>query len=78
MSDLDQIPVLRLHLEEMYRALDTAHKYHIADDLARQYKNIGGPYQPSNLTKSLATGLSRAEGYLVENPEGDENELSQS
>lgn len=71
----DQIPVLRLHLEEIFRALDTAHKCHIADDLTRQYKNIGAAYQPSNLTKALAKALGHTEGYLLEEYEDNPVDL---
>lgn len=67
----DQIPVLRLHLEEIFRALDTSHKAMVADDLSRQYKNIGGVYQPSNLTKALAKALGHTEGYLLVEEDDD-------
>jgi len=67
----DQILVLRGHLEEIYEALDSAYGYHTADDLARQFKNVGGTHRPSNLTKRIEKALGRTEGYL----EADENEL---
>lgn len=61
----DQIPVLRVHLDEIHRALDNSFGFHVADDLARQYKNVGGTHRPSNLTKALETALNRVEGYLA-------------
>lgn len=60
----DVVPVLRGHLEEIYEALDSARGYHVADDLARQYKNVGALHRPSNLTKRLEKALGRTEGYL--------------
>lgn len=60
------VPVLRGHLEEIYEALDAATGYHIADDLARQYKNVGGTHRPSNLTKRLEKAQKHLEGYLAE------------
>jgi hypothetical protein len=65
MTYTDHIVVLRGHLEELYQALDTATGYHTADDLARQYKNVGSTHRPSNLTKRLEQARDRAEGYLL-------------
>lgn len=61
---VDTIPVLRGHLEEIFSALDAASGYHSADDLARQYKNVGGTFRPSNLTKRLESARERVDGYL--------------
>jgi hypothetical protein len=63
---VEPVTVLRGHLEEVLEALDAATGYHSADDLARQYKNVGGTYRPSNLTKRLEKALDRVQGYLVE------------
>lgn len=65
-SYTDPIVVLRAHLEEIFTALDAAAGYHIADDLARQYKNVGGTHRPSNLTKRLEKAQERVAGYLEE------------
>jgi hypothetical protein len=67
----EPITVLRGHLEEMYEAIDTAYGYHTADDLARQYKNVGSTHRPSNLSKRLEKALSSVEGYLAQE-EADE------
>lgn len=60
----DQITVLRGHLEQIFEALDSAWGYHTADDLARQYKNVGGTHRPSNLTRRLEEALQRTGAYL--------------
>lgn len=60
------VMVLRGHLQEIAEALDTAYGFHAADDLARQYKNVGSTHRPSNLTKRLEKALSSAEGYLAQ------------
>lgn len=65
----DRIVVLRGHLEEIFEALDTATGYHTADDLARQYKNVGSTHRPSNLTKRLEKARDHAEGYLLQEDE---------
>jgi hypothetical protein len=62
----DSIVILRGHLEEIFTALDAATGYHVADDLARQYKNVGGTHRPSNLTKRLEAAQERVAGYLEE------------
>lgn len=62
----ESVTVLRGHLEEMFLALDAAAGYHAADDLARQYKNVGGAFRPSNLTTRLERSRERLEGYLQE------------
>lgn len=63
-SYTETVPILRGHLEEIFEALDAARGYHLADDLARQYKNVGGIHRPSNLTKRLEKARDRVEGYL--------------
>lgn len=63
---IEPVQLLRGHLEEIQQALDAARGYHVADDLARQYKNVGGTHRPSNLTKRLEKALDRVEGYLAE------------
>jgi hypothetical protein len=60
------ITVLRGHLQEIADAVDTAYGYHTADDLARQYKNVGSTHRPSNLTVRLEKALSSLEGYLAQ------------
>lgn len=60
------INILRGHLEEIYEALSAASGYHSADDLARQYKNVGGTFRPSNLTKRLDSARERVNGYLAQ------------
>jgi hypothetical protein len=70
----DQVTVLRGHLEEVYRAVDNAYGYHMADDLARQYKNTGGVHKPSNLTKVLSKATEHLEGYLQKEEEDDVSE----
>lgn len=69
----DGVVVLRGHLEEIYAALDSAAGYHIADDLARQYKNVGGTHRPSNLTKRLEEAQRRVIGYLAVDGEAEED-----
>lgn len=64
MAYTDQVPVMQGHLEEIFIALDNATGYHLADDLARQYKNVGGTHRPSNLTKRLQKARDNVEGYL--------------
>lgn len=72
-SYADRVECLRGHLEEIQIALNTAYGYHIADDLTRQYKNVGGVFQASNLTKRIEKALAHVEGYLAVEIE-DENE----
>ena len=60
------VTVLRLHLEEIWNALDTAHAYHLADDLRTGYKNVGGTSRESNLTKRLEHARDRLDTYLIE------------
>lgn len=67
----EQIPLLRIHLEQLVQAIDSAYGYHAADDLARQFKNVGGTFRPSNLTKRLENALELGNGYLAP-PEEDE------
>jgi hypothetical protein len=55
-------------------AIDTAYGYHSADDLARQFKNVGGTSRPSNLTRRLEQALEIGNGYLA-GPEGGEDDL---
>lgn len=65
----DQVVVLRGHLEELQQALDSATSFHVADDQARRFKNVGGAWQPSHLTVRLENALDRVEGYLEEVPD---------
>jgi hypothetical protein len=67
----EPVTLLRGHLEEIYAALDTAYGFHSADDLARQYKNVGSTHRPSNLTKRLEKALAHTEGYLVAREDDD-------
>ena len=62
----DLIPVLRTHLEDVFIALDNARGYHLANDLATQYKNTGGVHRPSNLTKQIEKAHAKIAGYLEE------------
>jgi hypothetical protein len=71
-SPTDQIPVLRIHLEQLVQAIDSAYGFHTADDLARQFKNVGGTFRPSNLTKRLENALELGGGYLAPLVEDDE------
>lgn len=66
-TDLIQIP--RAELENWWTAIDTAHKYHVADDLTREFKNVGGTHRPSNLTKRLEAALDRLDAFLMEEDE---------
>lgn len=63
--------VLHGHLLEMYEALDAARGYHVADDLAQQYKKVTSMPQQSNLTAKLERALSRVEGYLAQGVDND-------
>lgn len=67
-SYTDQVIILRGHLEDIHEALDSATNFHVADDLARKFKNVGGTHRPSNLTTRLENALDRVEGYLAEVP----------
>jgi hypothetical protein len=69
----EQVSVLRGHLEEWLDALEAAYGYHAANDLAQQYRNVGGTTRHSNLTKRLESALERVTGYLIEE---EDNELS--
>lgn len=71
-SPTDQLPVLRVHLEQLVAAIDTAYGYHSADDLARQFKNVGGTSRPSNLTRRLEQALELGNGYLAQPEEEDD------
>jgi hypothetical protein len=62
----EPVSVLRGHLEEWLSAIDAAYGYHAANDLAQQYRNVGGTTRPSNLTKRLEASLERITGYLAE------------
>ena len=62
----DTVMILRGHLEELEQALDTATSYHVADDLTRRFKNVGGTHRPSNLTVRLEKALDRVRGYLTQ------------
>lgn len=71
-SFIESITILRGHLEEIQEALDAARGFHVADDLARQYRNIGGTARPSNLSRKLEKALTRVEGYLQQEEHEDE------
>jgi hypothetical protein len=68
---LEPVGVLRIHLQEIFEALDTALGASQAEDLVRGYKNVGGTNRPSNLTKRLEKAHARVEGYLVMEEEAD-------
>lgn len=73
-NNLEPVGVLRVHLQEIYEALDTAYGAASAEDLVRAYKNVGGTNRPSNLTKRLEKALGRVEGYLAEPEDTDVSE----
>ena len=62
----EPVTVLYGHMQMILAALDAAYGYHMADDLASQYKNVGGTHRPSHLTKRLEKALWTVEGYLAE------------
>jgi hypothetical protein len=65
-DEFDQIPVLRIHLEEIYRAVDAAYGKMASLDLARAYDTMSpGFHRPSNLTRALEAQKERVEGYLT-------------
>lgn len=66
----NEINLSRDDAELIWQALDTARGYHLADDLARQYKNAGGTHRPSNITKRIEHAIQILDQAVVE---GEEN-----
>jgi hypothetical protein len=71
-SELDQISVLRGHLEEIQEALQWSHGHFSALDLSENYRATKRTYSPSRITTTIGRALQRIEGYLTEEDETDE------
>lgn len=54
----DEVILSRADAESIWAALDVARGYHIADDLTKEYKNVGGTHRPSNLTKRIENAIA--------------------
>jgi hypothetical protein len=63
---LNTIPVLRMHLEEIARALVYVEGLLVSQDLQTQYKAMANVTRPSRLTQDVQRQLERVQGYLVE------------
>lgn len=71
MNPLDEVPVVRAHLEEIYRVLQASRGYHAANDLAENFRTLSpNPNsKASRLTVSLNRSVERLEEYLWEDEE---------
>jgi hypothetical protein len=63
---LNTVPVLRMHLEEIARALVYVEGLLVSQDLQTQYKAMANVTRPSRLTQDVQRQLERVQGYLVE------------
>jgi hypothetical protein len=63
---MDEITVLRHHLEELERALDHAYTYFAARDLAKAAEQMSTAPSSSRITKTLEAQIQRLRGYLDE------------
>jgi len=76
-DDLEQIVVLRGHLEDFLRVFEAAYGKASAEDLARGYATMGsGQHRPSNLTRALADQCARVQGYLSTDQEEEDDDGS--
>lgn len=66
MDDFDTVPVLRLHLDELMRTLQTMEGLLVAQDLQREYLAMANTIRPSRLTQDVQRQLGRIGGYLQE------------
>lgn len=74
MNPLDEISVVRAHLEEIHRTLQASRGYHAATDLAENFRTLSpNPNsKASRLTVSLNRSIERLEEYLWEVDEDDD------
>jgi hypothetical protein len=61
---MEEITVLRQHLEELERVLDYTLGLLTSQDLAAEYKKMSTAPSQSRLTRSVEGQLQRVRGYL--------------
>lgn len=63
-NDLDTLPVRVGDIRQLERVLETAGGLVVADDLARQFRNMRDRPAPSNLARAIDEQLTRVRGWL--------------
>jgi hypothetical protein len=71
-NNLQPIPVLRTHLEEIERALEGAQGFSSSHDVRETFRSLGRDLRPSALTTLLENQLERVRYYLDRPEEEDE------